>query len=110
MDLKINIKNHNTKYQKQKGEGNGNIRDPQFIRRDKGYSRPLQSFGDVGKFVEELRFNGKPEILFPVAFTEIPQPFPHQLLEMLLLIQHELGIGHKEMIFDGLLNRFNTSR
>jgi len=78
-------------------------RDPVAVGGDKRDGGALEALGDVGEPVEELGLHDEPEVLLLVALAVVAQLLGKLLLEVLLLVQHELGVRHQEVVRLGLL-------
>lgn len=78
-------------------------RDPVGVGGDKRDGGALEALGDVGEPVQELGLDDEPEVALLVALGVVAQLLGELLLEVLLLIQHELGVRHEEVIRLGLL-------
>lgn len=73
-------------------------RDPVAVGGDKRDGGALEALGDVGEPVEELGLHDEPEVLLLVALAVVAQLLGELLLEVLLLVQHELGVRHQEVV------------
>lgn len=78
-------------------------RDPVAIVGDKRDGRTLEALSNVGEPVQELGLDDEPEVLLHIALGVVAQLLGELLLEVLLLVQHELGVRHKEVVRLGLL-------
>jgi len=73
-------------------------RDPVAVGGDKRDGGALEALGDVGEPVEELGLHDEPEVLLLVPLAVVAQLLGELLLEVLLLVQHELGVRHQEVV------------
>lgn len=78
------------------------LRDPKAIGGNESNGGSFKTFGDVWELVQELGLNHQPEILLFVPLSVQTKPLEQKLLEMLLLVQHELGIRHHEIVLPRL--------
>jgi hypothetical protein len=73
-------------------------RDPVAVGGDKRDGGALEALGDVGEPFQELGLDDEPEVALLIALGVVAQLLGELLLEVLLLVQHELGVRHQEVV------------
>lgn len=84
------------------------LRDPSGVGGHESHGGPLQPPRDVGEPVEELGLDHQPEVLLAIFLPEVAEPLRQLLLEVLLLVQHKLGVRHHEVVAPRLLPQENS--
>jgi hypothetical protein len=74
------------------------LRNPVTVGGDERDGGALEALGYAGEFVEELGLDDEPEVLLHAALGVKPQLLGELLLEVLLLVEHELGVRHHEVV------------
>jgi hypothetical protein len=75
-----------------------NLRNPVTVSGDERDGGALEALGYAGEFIEELGLDHEPEVLLHATLAVKPQLLGELLLEVLLLVQHELGVRHHEVV------------